>query len=183
MSSKMPKTLTGMMARAVGMKTYVPKTGRAAAMRAWMQGQKTPWTALDLCIGMGLPPGDERDRVRVEMRIFVKRGEAVIVRKALKRGRQQYYYTCNTKFRLHARGCDLKARIYKAMYIAGEFALSDIQRLAEAPGRNYLDKLLRPLRAAGYVQAVGRRVCARGSGAETIYHIANRDRFRLEVMR
>lgn len=76
----------------------------------------------------------------------------------------------------------LSRRIYKAMYVAGQFAVTDILRLAEAPGRNQVDKITRRLRREGHLQPVGRRLCAHGAGAETIYHIGDRDRFRREVM-
>jgi len=163
----------------------VAKTGRAAAMRAWMQGQKKPWTALDCCIGLGIDPGPLRERVRMDIGDFVKRGEIVVAGQVVKRNRLQNAYRYANNYRTgQARPGVLGPKIYKAMYVScREFALSDIQRLSGVPKRSLLDKLIGPLRTGGYLQVVGRRRCAHGAGAETLYRIANRDKFRLEVMK
>ncbi len=160
-------------------------------MRAWMQGQKAPWTAADLCKAIGLPPGPQRDRVRIDLRDFVGRGEIAVARgqilnlsPAAKRNRRQNLYQYNPDHRANDREGALKQRIYKAMYVSvTEFALTDIRRLADIRDRSYLDKLTRRLTASGQVRVVGRRRCAHGAGAEKLYQVVNRDRFRTEVMR
>jgi hypothetical protein len=92
----------------------------------------------------------------------------------------------------------LRPRIYKAMYVSGTFAVTDIQRLVSNNGdtlpqgvpiihvpniRSWIDKIVRRLRRSGHLAVVGRRPCAHGAGAEALYHVADRDKFRLEVMR
>jgi hypothetical protein len=159
------------------------KTGRAQRMREWMKGRKKPWTSMEICEGVGAVLVQERSRVRIDIVDFIARGEISLAGRTVKRNRRQNLYTYNPAYRLNSRAGALKKRIYKAMYVSVEaFALSDIQRLANAPGRSYLDKMIGPLKAAGQVQVVGRRHCAHGAGAEKLYQIVNRDRFRLEVM-
>jgi len=68
------------------------------------------------------------------------------------------------------------------MYISAmEFAASDIERLSGA-GRNHVEKIIKSLVTDGDLIIVGRRTCSAGVGAEHLYNIANRDRFKIEVM-
>lgn len=78
---------------------------------------------------------------------------------------------------------NLNRKIYKAMYVSHDFAITDIQRLTGLEDRCWLDKIARQLKKDGYIQPVQRRLCAHGAGAEIVYHVVNRDRFKLEVMR
>jgi hypothetical protein len=149
-------------------------------MRAWMIAQAKPWTVTQMCDALGVAPGKERDKVREAMPDFVGRMEIVPVGMT-KQNRRQHLYVYNRTYRRIQKGV-LNKKIFKAMYVAGSWALTDLQRLAGAPDRSYLDKILRRLRRNGYVRPVGRRVCAHGIGAETIYHMPDRDRFRREVM-
>ncbi len=155
-----------------------PKTGLAASMREWMSKQRRPFTAGMVADALSIPPGAARDRVRNAIPDFIRRAEIF----PAKRNRRQVFYAYNPAWHRVHKGT-LNKRIYKAMYVSGTFSLSDIQRLAEAPERSWLDKIVRPLRKDGLIKAVGRRACAHGIGAEIIYHIPDRDRFRLEVMK
>lgn len=161
-----------------------PKTGLTSRMREWMQRQRRPFTVAQLCEGLMIPPGRERDKVRNAISDFVQRVEIFPVAAPRRKAAapQKTAYARNPAWHRVHRGT-LNRRIYKAMYVSGRFALSDIQRLSEAPDRNWIDKVARSLKTAGMIRAVGRRICAHGIGAEIIYHIPDRDRFRLEVMR
>lgn len=152
-------------------------------MRDWMKAQKGAFTACRLCDALGVNGSDDRDAVRRDLHDFLKRGE--IERAPDQRirrqnpGRYRYVHT----WRKGAKDTPLKAKILKAMYVSGSFAVTDVQRLSGAPRRSFIDKLVRRLETEGRLKKVGRRPCAHGAGAEQIYHIADRDRFRIEVMR
>jgi len=149
-------------------------------MRAWMIAQAKPWTVTEMCDALGIPPGKERERMRNGMPEFIARAEVVRVGYAKKQIRRQIVYAYNRAYRRIQKGTR-NQKIYKAMYVSGTWAVTDIHRLAGGE-RSYLDKLLTRLRRDGFVRPVGRRGCAHGAGAETIYHIPDRDRFRREVM-
>ena len=183
MSSKTPKTLTGMMARAVGMKVYVPKTGLAKLMRAWMiaQGQRK-FTATELLDGLGIPHGKEREKVASRIWDFVDRGELERIPEKRKRRQNvwRYRYNGGWKKAVHMPIAD---KIYKAMYVSGTFTGPEIRMLAEVEETGYVLRLIKELLESDMIQVVSRRLCAHGAGAERQYHIPNRDRFRLEVMK
>ena len=168
------------------MYSKAPKTSLAGMMREWMSVQTQPFTTPMICAALQLKKREERQRVFYAKRDFVDREE--IVRVPDKRNRRQriVYYRYNSEWRrkyaLSARGGLLK-KILKAMYVSGSFTVTDIIRLAEAPQRIYVDQVKRRLARAGHLQAVGRRRCSGSNSAETIFHIADRDKFRLEVMR
>ncbi len=160
------------------MSLKTPKTGLAKRMREWMSKQRRPFSAAQISDALGLPPGKERDKVRNAIPDFIRRAEIFPV----KRNRRQILYGYNPKwFRIHKGS--LNKRIYKAMYVSGQFTISEIQRLSEAPDRSYLDKMARALKKAKHIKQIGRRVRANGIGVEILYFIPDRDRFRLEVMR
>jgi hypothetical protein len=73
------------------------------------------------------------------------------------------------------------------MRVSGTFAVTDIVRLCTRPdeemNREWIDKIVRRLRRSGHLAIVGRRLCAHRAGAEALYHVTDRDKFRLEVMR
>jgi hypothetical protein len=78
----------------------------------------------------------------------------------------------------------LKDKILRAMYVQNrDFSSTDIRRLVADAEKSHVEKTIRRLLADGHLQRVGRRVCAHGSGAEWLYSIANRVRFRMDVMR
>ncbi|HUT71099.1 MAG TPA: hypothetical protein VMW89_10525 [Desulfatiglandales bacterium] len=77
----------------------------------------------------------------------------------------------------------LKKKILKAAYVSHtKFSASDLQKLSEAPTLNYVQKIIRKLRAAGYLRQVARRPCPHGIGFEKLYGVCDRDRFRIDIM-
>ena len=165
----------------------IPKTGLADRMRAWMKAQTQPFTAGQVCDGIGVSRGAEHARVRNTLGDFEDRGE--ILRqppdKRMRLPLNRYRYN-----RAWQGGKDgvIKSRIFKAMYVSGTFAVTDLVRLCQRSDekeltRAWTDKVVRRLRRAGHIANVGRRLCAHGAGAEALYHVADRDKFRLEVMR
>jgi hypothetical protein len=169
------------------------KTGLAGRMREWMKAQKRPFTKRDVYIGLGIESPADRATLRNAVPDFERRGE-IILQPPDKRIRRQDVnrYLYNPAWQGAQKGA-LKPRIYKAMYVSGTFAATDIQRLMSNIGdtmphhvpniRSWIDKTVRNLRRAGHISIVGRRRCAHGAGAEALYHVVNRDKFRLEVMR
>jgi hypothetical protein len=171
--------------------TATRKTGRAQRMREWMQDQKKPWAAFNLCESLGIPRGTQRVRVRQDIANFVSRGEITIIRgtnlksisQTVKRNRRQNYYLYSQCYQpTHRRGSNVRMRIYKAMYVAGTFSAADIMRLAGVPDRSFIYQIIRELSPAGYLSPVGVRSVT-GQQPEAVHHIPNRDKFRLEVMR
>jgi len=165
-------------------------------MREWMAAQSGPFTAMQVCEGLGLTPGEERDRLRNAIPDFLLRGEVVkcadrvlnvrggrhiFVDHSDERNRRQNSYWYNPAWRRAQKGSD-KKKILKAAWVSYvEFTVSDLERLSGA-GKSHVDKTVRELREGGHIRAVGRRACAHGNGAEILYQVANRDRYRKEVM-
>lgn len=164
--------------------TKIPKTGLSAILRDWMKshtGTKAQrrFTIEKMIVAMGIWPGKQHQAVSNALTDFVKRGE-VISRYNTKHNRRQYIY--NLDWRKAKKGTQ-NQKIYKAMYVSQSFAVTDIQRLAGEDDRNWIDKIVCHLKEDGHLQKVGRRLCAHGSGSEAIYHIVNRDKFKLECMK
>ncbi len=160
------------------MSRSIPKTGLAGRMRAWMSGAGHPFSRADIYAALGVAPGPERERVARAFHDFLKRREVVPVPDGRAKAMRYRY---NAAWRKGTKA-GLRSRILKAMYFSGTFAVTDIRRLAGTEKRNYADKIAKRLTREGFLQVVGRRPCAHGAGAERLYHIVNRDRFRLEVM-
>lgn len=160
----------------------IPKTGLADRMRAWMKAQKRPFTKRDVYIGLGIDDPKLRATIRNAIPDFEHRGE-IVKQPPDKRNRRQgvnrYHYS--HEWHSPQKG-SLKPRIFKGMYISGTFAVTDIVRLTDQ-NRDWIEKAVRKLVVDGHLEKVGRRLCAHGAGAETLYHVKNHDRFRLEVMR
>ncbi len=159
------------------MSRSIPKTGLAGRMRAWMSGREGRFALRELYEALGIPPGLPRERVARDLRDFVRRGEVI----------RDNDGRCNgNRYRYVGRPVEpatgLRAKILKGMYLSVTFALSDIVRLSGAPDSSYVHKIAKPLRKGGHIRVVGRRLCAHGAGAEAVYHIPDRDRFRLEVI-
>jgi len=164
------------------MSSDAPKTGLARRMRAWMRAQQRPFTSRDVYLALGVADAAMRERLRNAMRDFRRRGEVADAPPDKRIRRQDAHrYVYVVRWRAARKG-SLQPRIHKAMYVSGTWAVTDIQRLTDLD-RDWIDKTVRRLRRDGYIAAVGRRPCAHGAGAEALYHIADRDRFRLEVMR
>lgn len=170
------------------MSLKTPKTGLASLMREWMSMQRKPFTVGMIAGALSIPPGASCDHIHNAVRDFARRAEIFPAASSLRRtksghpGPMQTFYAYNPGWHRVHKGT-LNKRIYKAMYVSGTFTLSEIQRLSEAPDRSWLDKVTRPLRKDDLIRPVGRRLCAHGSGTETVYYIPDRDRFRLEVMK
>lgn len=172
--------------------TSTPKTGLAGRMREWMaarQGTKRQrrFTINDLCSALSIPAGWEHDKVARALWDFERRSEISCVRlrpnhqwKAMPPEERYFLYVHDWRKQLKG---SLNRKIFKAMYVSHDFAVTDIQRLTAITERDWIDKIVRQLRADGHIQQISRRRCAHGAGAETIYHIVNRDKFKLEVMR
>jgi len=149
-------------------------------MRAWMSGRGSKFAMLHIYAALLIPAGKEHERAYQAMQDFIARGE-VIPLGSDRRAKPTEYYAYNPGWHRVNKGV-LNKKLFKAMHVSGNFTATDLIRLADAPKRSHVDKIIKRLRGDGYLQAVGRRPCAHGAGAETIYHVADRDRFRLEVM-
>jgi hypothetical protein len=185
MSLKIPKILTVETAQSMSLRN-VPKTGLTKIMRLLMQlrtgteGQRR-FFAKELYEAMSLPPGPERQKARNALTDFVARGE-VTFRFNRKRNRRHYLY--NPTWRRAQKG-KINRKMFKAMYVSASFAVTDIVRLVEIKeqkDRNWIDKKVRRLVKEGYLQQISRRLCAHGSGAEKVYRVVDRDKFKLELM-
>lgn len=164
----------------------IPKTGLAARMRAWMKAQSRPFAVRDIYLGLGLAAQNQRATLRNAVPDFERRGE-IVLQPPDKRNRRQNIkrYRYNHAWKGGQKGL-LNKKIFKAMYVSGQFAVTDIQRLCREPGedtdRSWVEKIVRRLKREGHLTVVSRRLCAHGAGAEAVYHIVHRDKFRLEVM-
>lgn len=154
------------------------KTGLARRMRAWMRSRRGVFTSAALCNGLGAVGTNERAPIQNAIWDFIRRGEVTTVRYNSNQ-RQKYRY--NHTWKPKAKGV-LNRRIFKAMYVSTSFASSDLERLVGGATRNHIEKTVRRLSSQGYVTRTGRRPCIGGTGAEAVWRIIDRDRFRREVM-
>jgi hypothetical protein len=166
------------------MLSKIPKTGLAGRMRAWMSQRRGAFTPEGLCEGLFIPRGKARFPVFRAMQDFEARGEILRLSRNLRRNKFRY----NRAWRMKCpkgQGPALKSKILKAMRLLSfrePFALTDIKRLAEVPGRNYIDKIARKLVVSGHLEKCGFRPCVHGAGREALYRVLDFDRFRIEVM-
>ncbi|HRT70737.1 MAG TPA: hypothetical protein P5308_05195 [Syntrophales bacterium] len=154
-------------------------------MREWMAAQSGTFTSTQLCDGLDIPHGKERDKVRNALFDFLRRGE--IARKTDKRKRRQHSccYIYITQPDVISRGGQVQEKIFKAMRLLSfheAFAVTDIQRMT-GTDRNYIDKLTQRLVKAGYLKRDGYRSRSASYGREAVYRVVNTDRFRVEVMK
>jgi chromosome segregation and condensation protein ScpB len=161
-----------------------PRTGLAGRMRAWMAAQVKPFTAADVSIGLGVPPGKGREKVSTVLRDFSRRGE--IIPEPEKRIRRQniWRYRYNASWKPN-RPAILAEKACKAMRIISfhePFSLADIQKIT-GQKRNYIDKLAHDLLAAGHLRKEGYRRRRGSYGREAVYRVVDTDRFLIEVMR
>lgn len=183
----------------------VPKTGLAVRMRAWMKALSptAAFTSGDICLGLNLPPGQERDRCRNALGDFVGRGEIIDVtdkqyrRQTTFAGMRRHprnarIYQYQPARAIQDRQSDMRQKIFKAMRLKSfrePFTVADIRFMmmgagsAAVPSRSYIDKLARRLLQAGYLRREGARPRASRIGTEALYRVANTDKFRLEVMK
>lgn len=145
------------------------KTGLAARMRAWMSVQQRGFSPAQVADGLNIPQGKERDSLRSAVSNFFQRGEII-------RGKGGKYKYNHAWRRLD--DSPARDRILKAAYVYGKpFTASDLQRLAGAPDKNYVQKILRRLEARGEIVRVAK------DKRNLIYRIADRERYRREVMK
>jgi hypothetical protein len=165
----------------MSLKTH--KTSLAVCMRKWMKtrtGTKPQrrFTIGQICEALAISKGCQHQKAANALYDFERRGE-ISSRFNQKHNRRQYLY--NSEWCKEKRGKQ-NQKIYKAMYVSQSFAVTDIQRLSGVMIRASIDKIVRNLKGDGYLQQIGRRLCAHGAGAEKIYHVVNRDKFKLEMM-
>jgi hypothetical protein len=165
------------------MSSKTHKTGLAGLMRKWMKGRtgtKTErrFTIGQICEALSIPPGRQHKKVATALEDFEKRGE-ISSWVNQKHKRRQYVYVHDW---MRAKQGMKNRRIFKSMYVSTSFAVTDIQRLSGVKERDWIDKIVRHLKRDGYLQQIARRHCAHGAGAENIYHIISRDKFKLERM-
>jgi hypothetical protein len=161
----------------------IPKTGLVTRMRQWMQARTGSvgarrFFARELYEALRIPPGHEREKARKTLEDFLTRGE-VTFRFNKKRKRRHYLY--NPVWCKAQKG-EIKRRMLKCMYVSPVFAMTDIRRLAGIKDRHWIGRIIRYLLARGYLQQIGRRLCAHGAGAEKVYRVIDRDKFKLELM-
>lgn len=154
------------------MSLKIPKTGLAKRLREWMSGQSRSFCKDKLCAAF---PEIARARINSAISDCLRRKELIPVTKY---NRRQYLY--NRDWKKAIKGA-LNKKIYKAMYVSGQFVAADIERLAGVKDTGWVRKLLSKLKKAGLVQQIGRRACAHGAGAEAIWHVSDRDKFKIET--
>ena len=149
------------------------KACSASTLRGVIRAYARPFAFRRVCTDLGVTPGPDRQHLRRALRDFVLRGEIYSI------GNGKYRY--KSAYRLGARAGPLRQRILKAMYVSDRFTPGAIELLCSASpvkaDRNYINKVIRRLTAAGYLVRLGRV-----QGNERQYRIANRDRFHVEVM-
>lgn len=182
-SIKIPEILTVETAQHIQIPS-APKTGLAKRMREWMRARtgtkiQRRFSVAQICEALEIQPGEQHEQLVKALGDFVRRNELITYQNK-KYNRRQYLYVRDWMKELRG---SINRKIYKAMYVSHEFATTDIQRLTGLTDRDWLDKITKQLKDDGYIQQIRRRRCAHGAGAENIYNIVNRDRFKLELMR
>lgn len=169
----------------------IPKTGLAAIMRDWMKtrtGTKTQrrFTIQQICEALAVTTAVQHQAIANTLGDFIKRGEVTSYynrptgRNGKKANRRLYLYCQDWQKALKGH---LNRKVFKAMYVSQTFTITDLQRLTGIQDRCWFDKIGRQLKKDGHIEQIQRRRCAHGSGAEAVYHIVDRDKFKLEVMR
>jgi len=151
------------------------KAGLAGRIRTELKTWTRPGSRSRLCRNIGVERGQARQVVNQSLRDFERRGEITRTPSGL------------IKYNHGWRRSDpspLKDKILRAMYVQGrDFSSTDIRRLVADAEKSHVEKTIRMLLAHGHLQRVGRRLCAHGIGAEWLYNIPDRVRFRVDVMR
>ncbi|HSW39216.1 MAG TPA: hypothetical protein VLL97_06965 [Acidobacteriota bacterium] len=177
------------------MSSKIPKTGLADRMRAWMIAQEAAlFTSQDICTGLKLPPGKDRDRVRNALGDFLNRGECIVAPAKQKRRqpitplprRARYYrYVQGDRPPSAPTPTGCRGIIYKAMRLLSfhePFTVADLVKYT-GQKRNIIDRTVRRLLQEGYLRIDGSCLPASGAGEEELYRVKNMDKFRLEVMK
>jgi hypothetical protein len=166
------------------MSLKIPKSGLAAIMRDWMKARtgtkvQRRFTIAQICEALNVEPGEQHATLVNALKDFIRRKEVESYITA-KCNRRQYIYVQDWQKVLKGK---INKKIFKAMYVSQNFAVTDIQRHTGLSERCWIDKICRSLKKEGYIQQVSRRRCAHGAGAEAVWHIVNRDKFKLELMK
>lgn len=150
------------------------KTGLAKRMREWMREQKRPFTRETLYGALNIPVGPERIKVYAALKDFLERNEAI----ANPESENNYRYNHAWKPGYQD---GIRQKILKAIYVLNSrFTVSDIQRISGARDKSYVTKTVTRLYRGGYLTRIAKR--RRGSGAEHVYAVMSRDRFRMEIL-
>lgn len=145
------------------------RSGLAADIRRVLKEASRPVAYSTLYRTLGTTPGKEVTRVVTAMGDFIKRGEIVRTASGLMKYNHAY----------RAKVGPVKNKVLKAIYVSTEFTLSDIASLANTK-RSYVDDIMEELLKTGHVLRVSRRACV--TTPEWVYNVADRVKFRLEVM-
>jgi len=150
------------------------KTGLAGRIRAELMKSSRPRSLSSLSRDLGMEHGQARQTMRSALRDFEARGEISRTPSGLIKYNRAWK---------RADKAPLKSKILRAMYVqGGSFASTDIRRLVPDAEKSHVEKTIRCLVADARLQRVGRRPCAHGPGAEWLYTVPDRVRFRVEVM-
>ncbi len=153
------------------------RTGLAEQMREWMRERRRPFAPRQVCDGLDILNELDRDKVRLAIHDFLKRGEIDSL------GNSKFRYNHAWRGQRTGKEGRLRAKILKAMYVSiSQFSSSDLQRLSEVPNRDYINRIIRELAIMRYIEKIGQRSAPGGIGTEKVYNIINRDQFRIEVM-
>jgi len=169
------------------------KSGFAARMREWISGQNDFCFGL-MCDRLEIPQGPVRYHVFRTLQKFVDRGEVkVVVSRPLPEDervrilsgfRQGDSYSYNHSWRRPS-DAPLKKRILKCMRLISfrdPFSVADLQSLANALERSYCDKIIKELVKEKYLSCVGVRDCQDRKGKESLYRVADLDKFRIDLL-
>ena len=159
------------------------RTGMSRRMRAWMQARagtknQRRFTSCRMCEELAFCDSYTRVKARAILAGFVQRGEVLTYTTA--RGKA-IYYLYNRTYHRPGNG-KINKRIYKAIYVAAIFTVSDIVRLGAIKKPKWADRVVRQLLAAGYLEKVGRQTGAGGKGAANLWRVIDRDKFKTELM-
>lgn len=173
----------------------------AMRMREWMRLRNRVFSFAQICRALNVPTGEVRYSVFRTLESIVQRGEV----EKIEQNRRQYLRETgstsarkkamppgsrNVSFRYNHSWhrtwpAPLKKRILKAMRLIsfrGNFSVADLQSLANAPERSYLDKLIKALVKEKYLSCVGARDCENRRGKEWLYRVADLDKFRIDLL-
>ena len=172
------------------------RAGLPARMRQWMSGLNGSFSFGYMCKCLEIPQGPVRLYVLRTLQKFVKRGE--VKRRLLtavpptEEMRQEIIagYFPGASYRYdhswhRPSDAPLKKRILKCMRLISfrdPFSVVDLQNLANAPERSYPDKLIKQLLKEKYLSCVGVRNCQGRKGKESLYRVADLDKFRIDLL-
>lgn len=164
------------------------KTGLTAKMRGWMQDIRTPFSAgaifvalADKAIVAGQSPAP-RKKILKCLEQFRARGEIIFLQKIPGRGGGINFYRYAAPPRPPGRRGAGISRICKAVYICITFTVAEVAQLAECRDYTYAARVIRCLERGGLIKKIGIRKNRGGAGNANLYHVPDRDRYKLEVL-